>query len=323
MSMTLSQAISALGDPNSQTIEGLKQLVAQVSVQVSNQTNNAVTLLYSGAVGDVPAWKIANQIGSSGGDNIVIIDKTPVAEFLNSPDFKAALQRAAGTTDDAIINQLFDGIINSDGSRTPGMWDIASANLAHAASGEVRTLTPLAEMGKTFIQTELPALCFIWTVEPQLCGKYGLIPPRESGEISREDALERAAMLGHPQCMGDLGSFNYVNDPVKRAEWNLKGAKKGCKQCQTRLATFYRHGMGTSINQALSWCWVTEAAKGADIADLIADLILSENSIWPLLTDRPLLTLYRPNTNCEVIEQVNVPFEPDNMIKDLKNSYIH
>jgi hypothetical protein len=70
------QAIAALSDPKYQTLEGLKQLVAQVSVQVPDQIPRASTLLYSGNVGDVPAWQIANQIGSAAGGSIVVIGKT-------------------------------------------------------------------------------------------------------------------------------------------------------------------------------------------------------------------------------------------------------
>jgi len=125
---------------------------------VSNQTSNATTLLYSGKVGDVPAWQIANQIGSAGGGNIVVIGDTPVANFLEDPRFISALENIVGTGDATVIKTHLNGTIAPDGTRTLGMWDITSKNLAQAASGDVRTITPLAEQGKVFIQTELPAL---------------------------------------------------------------------------------------------------------------------------------------------------------------------
>ncbi|MGZ4969738.1 MAG: hypothetical protein ACXV8O_16705 [Methylobacter sp.] len=45
MNMTLEQAINALSDPQYQTIDGLRALVNQVSVQVPNAINGAQTLL--------------------------------------------------------------------------------------------------------------------------------------------------------------------------------------------------------------------------------------------------------------------------------------
>lgn len=158
MAITFDQAIAALGNTEYQTLDGLKQLVAQISVQATGQASNATTLLYSGSLGDVPAWQVANKLAESASGKVVVIGQTPVANFLEDPRFLSALEDAAGTSDTSALKSILDGVANLDGTRTPGMWDIASKNLASAASGDVRTLTPLAEQGKTFIQTELPAL---------------------------------------------------------------------------------------------------------------------------------------------------------------------
>ena len=82
MSITLDQAIAALNDVNYQTLDGLKQLVKLISVEIQNQTPNAVTLLYSGNVGDLPAWQIANQIAEVSGGKVITIGQTPVAQFI-------------------------------------------------------------------------------------------------------------------------------------------------------------------------------------------------------------------------------------------------
>lgn len=158
MSMTLQQAISALSNPEYQTIAGLRSLVSQVSVAVPNVSNGATTLLYSGMIGNLPAWQIAEEIGSSSDGRVITIGETPVAKLLGSNEFKDALEQAAGTNDTAVIKSLLDGTANPDGTRTEGMWDIASRNLAQAASGDVRTLTPFSDAGKVFAQTELPVL---------------------------------------------------------------------------------------------------------------------------------------------------------------------
>jgi hypothetical protein len=160
MAMTYEQAIAALSDPQYQTIDGLRFLVSQISVQVPNAVNGAVTLLYSGTVGgDIPAWQIAEQlagqINSPSGSQVITIGDTPVADFLKSDAFMAALHHLTG---DEGFNAAYDGTINPDGTRTPGMWDIASKNLAEAATGDVRTIVPFAESGKVFAATELPAL---------------------------------------------------------------------------------------------------------------------------------------------------------------------
>ena len=158
MSITLDQAIAALNDVNYQTLDGLKQLVKLISVEIQNQTPNAVTLLYSGNVGDLPAWQIANQIAEVSGGKVITIGQTPVAQFIESIEFKDALQQAAGTNDPIVLKSLLDGTTNPDGTRTQGMWDIASQNLAEAATGDVRTISPFAESGKVFAATELPTL---------------------------------------------------------------------------------------------------------------------------------------------------------------------
>jgi hypothetical protein len=151
MSMTFDQAIAALGDPQHQTLDGLKQLVSLVSVDIQNE---ATTLFYSGAIDDIPTWKIAGQIATASDGKVATIDQTDVARFLNHDAFKVALTSITGEEE---FSSAYNGTANPDGTRTPGMWDIASENLAKAASGDVRTLTPLAEQGKTFVQTELPA----------------------------------------------------------------------------------------------------------------------------------------------------------------------
>ncbi|HSD40081.1 MAG TPA: putative Ig domain-containing protein [Rhodocyclaceae bacterium] len=101
---------------------------------------------------------MAEDTARESGGRFIQIGQTPAAELLNSLAFKDALTKAVGTSDSAIIGGLFDGVINADGTRTPGMWDIASKSLADAAVGDVRTITPFADAGKVFAKTELPAL---------------------------------------------------------------------------------------------------------------------------------------------------------------------
>jgi Ca2+-binding RTX toxin-like protein len=155
MSMTYAEAVLALGDPQYQSIGGLRSLVSQVSVKVPGASSNAITLLYSGLVGGNQAWQVAEQAGSSSGGRIITIGQTPVSDFLNSGVFKASLRNIVG---DVGFDAAYNGIVNPDGSRTAGMWDVASRSLAEAATGDVKTLSPFADPTKVFAQTELPAL---------------------------------------------------------------------------------------------------------------------------------------------------------------------
>lgn len=98
---------------------------------------------------------MAEGIGQSSGNQVVTIGQTPAYKFLNSDDFKIALRRITG---DAEFAAAYDGTIHPDGTRTEGMWDIASRNLARAATGNVHTITPNADPAKVFAATELPEL---------------------------------------------------------------------------------------------------------------------------------------------------------------------
>ncbi len=158
MSMTYTQAIAALSNPQYQTLEGLRTLVNQVSVAVPGAAPNATTLLYSGLINGAPSYLLAESISATSSGKVITINQTPASTFLNSADFRAALMTAAGTESTNELKKLMDGVANSNGTRINGMWDIVSENLAKSATGDVRTLTAFAESGKTFAATELPAL---------------------------------------------------------------------------------------------------------------------------------------------------------------------
>jgi hypothetical protein len=115
MSMTFDQAIAALGDPQHQTLDGLKQLVSLVSVDIQNE---ATTLFYSGEIDDIPTWKIAGQIATASDGKVATIDQTDVARFLNHDAFKVALTSITGEEE---FSSAYNGTANPDGTRTPGM----------------------------------------------------------------------------------------------------------------------------------------------------------------------------------------------------------
>lgn len=162
------------------------------------------------------------------------------------------------------------------------------------------------------------ASCFIWAVEPDVLDDHPEVP-----SATRLAALERAAMQGHPQCMGSWGNWHYSQDPAdpaQRAAWNLKGAEKSCLQCQSSMAFLYWKGNGVPKDLSKAWCWANEAMmQKTDALQVFSDAEDIARAIWnrndpetyPNQKERPRLTLYQPNTHCQVVQQRDVLFEPE------------
>lgn len=97
MAMTFDQAIVALNDPTYQNLDGLKKLVSQISVEIPGQQPGARTLLYSGNIGDLPAWKLAEDMAKAArrktGSVLTfqhfIQNPFPIFEQLDSPSCSA------------------------------------------------------------------------------------------------------------------------------------------------------------------------------------------------------------------------------------------
>ncbi|MCB5187250.1 hypothetical protein LG200_04420 [Methylobacillus caricis] len=194
------------------------------------------------------------------------------------------------------------------------MFDFHHLGLKRKGANYEHLWSRIVEMAK---QNDPDALCFIWVIEPEIRGNYNLLPPRHSEELSREDSLKKAAMLGHPQCMGDWGNFNYQDNLEERAKWNLKGAMKGCIDCQARVALDYLHGNGVPIDKSLAWCWISEAWIETDSSHILSIVRSITGSIKSVYNNIPNITLYHPHTNCKVFEQLNTPFRPDLLERNL------
>lgn len=167
------------------------------------------------------------------------------------------------------------------------------------------------------------ALCFILVMEPAVLDKHS-----EVLTATQLAAMERAAMQGHPQCMGEWSGGHWAgrqnNDLVQIAAWNLKGAEKGCLRCQSRMASYFADGEGVPKDHSKAWCWITEAVRQTDSSKVdISTVIGSISSImdridrtdpenWVCCEERPRLkVLYKPGTNCQVVQQLNAPLEPE------------
>ncbi|GLS15913.1 hypothetical protein [Hydrogenophaga electricum] len=137
----------------------LMQRLDALPVRVQGQTTDAVTLLYSGPLGDQVrgGWEIAESIGHQSNGRVVTIGETPLGALQNDRQFDDALLDAVGKENPHLHKELLDGV-RPDGSRVESVWDRASRRLAMAAESDVRTLTPAALDSKVFAQVELPQL---------------------------------------------------------------------------------------------------------------------------------------------------------------------
>lgn len=130
----------------------------QLSIRVPNQATDAVTLLYSGNTGNVAGnWQLAESIGQHSGGKVVTIGETAIGSLQNHADFQKALLDAIGEDAPALYRELDAGVA-AGGRKVESIWDRASRRLAEGATGDVRTLTSLAEDHKVFASTELPAV---------------------------------------------------------------------------------------------------------------------------------------------------------------------
>ena len=90
---TLQDALNALSSTPA-TTDALMSLVQQASIDATG----AITIFYSGNVGDVNAGSIVNSMLNSGAD-IRVIDKSVAGELLSSDAFRSKVAEAFGITE--------------------------------------------------------------------------------------------------------------------------------------------------------------------------------------------------------------------------------
>lgn len=144
------------------------------------------------------------------------------------------------------------------------------------------------------------AQCLIWRAAPELNKFGGAFVPEEDVKVARYQFVEKAAAQGHPLCSGDWGNYHYQDDPERRAELNLYGARKGCLECQFRASGYYLDGSGVQADLSKAWCWTLEAKSLSDSVEAERYLRIRRGFITGNLR-QPLeqLTHYRPGSNCE------------------------
>ena len=109
---------NAKTDSSHYTVDQLKNLIANTSIDVPGTQTGATTLTYSGRLNDtVSAWKVAELIGKGSNGQIRTIGQTEVGKLLDRPEFKEALLKAAGGNDD-LVTEILDGT-TTKGVRNP------------------------------------------------------------------------------------------------------------------------------------------------------------------------------------------------------------
>ena len=156
MGLTSAEAIELLrANPDAySSLDSLRGLAAQVDASAGGK----VTVLYSGNVGDIHSTQIINGMLANGED-IRVIDKTEVSSFLKSREFLSAVAKDFGIPLRDIQDPNYRGPASDwlYDAKT-GVWVDASGRFIADTTGEVKTLTPFADPGRIYAQTELPAL---------------------------------------------------------------------------------------------------------------------------------------------------------------------
>lgn len=145
------------------------------------------------------------------------------------------------------------------------------------------------------------AQCFVWRSAPELRSN-GFFKPSLDDVSSGPRYLELAAAQGQAQCSGDWGNYRYENEPAKRAELNLYGARKGCAECMARVRVFYLNGLGLPQELAKAWCWALEAEHTNDSGMYASE---RQSIRWVIAKSKPNetgrpedLTQYRAGSHC-------------------------
>jgi len=156
---SLTQALNILDNlymyPEYQGVSGLTQLLADTSIKVPGASADAISLFYSGMIGDLHASELADTISAGSGGRVITINQTGQGQLLQSDNFKGALEKAAGIDE---ANALLKGGTLPDGIATRGLWDtVVSKNFALDAQSAI-SLTPNSSPDSIWARTEAPIL---------------------------------------------------------------------------------------------------------------------------------------------------------------------
>ncbi len=156
MALSAQQALIEIQNLSAPTVADVRVIVTQIDATIPE---NATLYLYSGQIGSEESMNIVRNIISTDPSAASIAD-TEVGILLDLEGFQTELTGIIlsdpsfeGTIDDALYGSRDNGVRQAD-----GLWDIASANLADNASGNIQVIAPFTQADSVFAQTELPRL---------------------------------------------------------------------------------------------------------------------------------------------------------------------
>lgn len=92
----------AVGSPRIPSVAELMAIAEQVSVTPSPGSN---LILYSGDLGDIRAFQVADELAKDPTRNLAIIDHTDGGRFVGSKEFSAALENALDADPSQMIKE--------------------------------------------------------------------------------------------------------------------------------------------------------------------------------------------------------------------------
>ncbi|HMV59542.1 MAG TPA: hypothetical protein PKD38_20290, partial [Nitrospira sp.] len=216
--MTIPSAKAAidllLSDPAKYSTPGaLRNLAAQVAIESPGR----VTVLYSGLLGKGISSNILIQGMVAQGEDIRVINRTEVAEFLNSDSFKAAVADAFDVkpADIEVRGTPANDFLYEP---TKGVWADASARFVAGATGDVRIIAPLAEYNRTLTQVEL--LKILET--PEVTRIYGISKEVFQSIFDRTGSLTEVGKAVSASSYSLIGEMGFHS----RVETNADGTAK-------------------------------------------------------------------------------------------------
>ena len=158
---SLSAALNILNQlsvyPEYQGVSGLTKLLADTSISVPWASSNAISLLYSGMLGDTRSSSVARAISAASGGAVITVDQTQQGQLLSSSAFQDAFKSAASAAGYNTLDAetLMGGGTLTDGTRViGGLWSNTSVVFTENASSII-TITPTAGQDSVFYQFEL------------------------------------------------------------------------------------------------------------------------------------------------------------------------
>lgn len=171
----------------------------------------------------IEGWKISEQIRLASNGFLSNTNDADASKLISNLEFRNAMNHAA-IAEGKDINAILNGVINADGTRTPGLWDDVSRELARNASGDVYIVAPDADASRIFRQTELielinnPKVNTIDTI-PRATYKTMFDTAIASGKTSTQalDEIYKSVQATNKIQLSDIKQYTDIDGTTKYA----------------------------------------------------------------------------------------------------------